>query len=174
MNILRRCVQSVPMDSEWMIGNLTHILEDVFNDSRNDSHLEMHHLEQMLEHEQQRKRQAMEAFFDKRISSADFQFMNQQCDSCIADISDRIASVQNRQESQLPCTDDWGVIRNIMTGETATDDFYGNLLQDMTIYHDGRVEVILNGLSARWIFLLPSASRRTQLEERNCACGGDI
>ena len=39
-------------------------------------------------------------------------------------------------------------------GEKDSDDFYGRLLHHMTLQSDGKVEVSLNLLPARWYFVL--------------------
>lgn len=45
-------------------------------------------------------------------------------------------------------------ITGIVSGRTANDAFYGYLLQQMTVYQDGRVEVALNLLPAKWTYVL--------------------
>ena len=45
-------------------------------------------------------------------------------------------------------------IKSIVKGERDSDDFYGRLLHHMTLHSDGKVEVSLNLLPARWYFVL--------------------
>ena len=45
-------------------------------------------------------------------------------------------------------------ITGVVSGQTADDIFYGQLLHQMTVYQDGRVEVALNFLPAKWIYVL--------------------
>ena len=45
-------------------------------------------------------------------------------------------------------------IKSIVKGERGSDDFYGRLLHHMTLHSDGKVEVSLNLLPARWYFVL--------------------
>jgi len=45
-------------------------------------------------------------------------------------------------------------ITGIVSGQTADDSFYGRLLHHMTVYRDGRVEVALNLLPAKWVYVL--------------------
>ena len=51
-------------------------------------------------------------------------------------------------------TDIRAAITGIVSGRTADDDFYGHLLQQMSVYRDGRVEVALNLLPAKWVYVL--------------------
>lgn len=56
-------------------------------------------------------------------------------------------------------------IRQIVTGES--DDFCGQLLDRMTVYADGRVEVALKLLPSRWFFLLEGVRKFcTQMGEQ--------
>ena len=85
MDILKRSVQSVQMDSDGIIRNLTRITADVLKDTRDTVLLQT-------------------------------------------------------------------TIADIVNGKTATDDFYGHLLQCLTISRSGRVEVTLQSLPVRWIY----------------------
>lgn len=167
MDILKRSVQAVRIDVEGMNRNLTRIVEEVLRDSQDDSSAESHRLERALEAENKKKQRAMEEFFDKTISKSDFQFINQRCDSTITQLQERLAVLQRHQapnfRAQGVCRDVRAVIRSIITGETADDDFYGRLLHHMTVSGDGRVEVVLNFLPARWFYVLDG------LTEYECA-----
>ena len=69
-----------------------------------------------------------------------------------------MAAIQKRQmldtQSKGARRDIRAAVRGIVTGETADGNFYGRLLHHMTVHSDGRVEVALKLLPARWTFLL--------------------
>lgn len=157
MDILKRSVKAVQMDPEAIIRDLTCIVEEVFRDSKEGSS-EIRKLERVLEAEREKKQHALEALFARTISPTDFQFINQRCDSTISRLQDQLTNIQKRQtpdtRSKGNCRDIRAAIQNIVTGETADPDFYGRLLHHMTVFSDGRVEVALNLLPARWSYAL--------------------
>ena len=71
---------------------------------------------------------------------------------------EKIAAIKQRQtlntDTQTLKPDIRAAITGIVSGRTADDDFYGHLLQQMTVYRDGRVEVALNLLPAKWVYVL--------------------
>ena len=158
MDILKRSVQAVEMDAEGIICNLTRIVESVLKDSQGSSKSERRQLERELEREKEKKQRTLEAFFDRAISKADLQFMNLRCDNRITQISDQIAAIEKREELDPQSggvkKDVREAIKNIVKGEMAADDFYGHLLHHMTVDSGGRVEVALNLLPARWVYVL--------------------
>ncbi len=158
MDILRRSVDAVQMDREGVIRSLTRVVEDVLKDSQNELGPEKRRLEHELEVEKEKKQRAMEAYFDATITKKDLQFMNERCDARIEQIQNQLSAIEKRQaldtQSKGARKDIRAAIRGIVSGETADDDFYGHMLHHMTVYRDGRVEVALNLLPARWYFLL--------------------
>lgn len=151
MDMLKRSVQAVQMDSEALVRNLSRIVAEVLKDSQEEKKTEQRRLERELEGERVKKQRVLEEFFDHAISKADFQFLNERFDQRIAQISEQITVME--QNTRLK-PDVSTAIRGIINGETAAEDFYGQLLQCMTVDRNGRVEVVLNFLPARWIYLL--------------------
>ena len=73
-------------------------------------------------------------------------------------VQEKITAIKQRQtlntDTQTLKPDIRTAITGIVSGRTADDDFYGHLLQQMTVYRDGRVEVALNLLPAKWVYVL--------------------
>ena len=73
-------------------------------------------------------------------------------------VQEKIAAIKQRQtlntNTQTLKPDIRAAITGIVSGRTADDDFYGHLLQQITVYRDGRVEVALNLLPAKWVYVL--------------------
>jgi len=158
MDILKRSVAAVELDREEVIRNLTRIVEGVLKDSRDDGSADLRRLNRELEGEREKKQRALEEFFDRTISKADFQFMNERCDRKITQIQAQIAVIekQSRPDTQAADLKEGipEVITSIVKGERGGDDFYGRLLHHMTLRRNGKVEVSLNSLPARWCFVL--------------------
>jgi hypothetical protein len=158
MDILRRSVASIELDREGVIRNLAGIVESVLKGHRDDDSTALRKLNRELEGEKEKKQRALEEFFERTISKADFRFMNERCDRKITQIQEQIAAFEKRCK---PYTDAIGlkkdiqdVIESIVKGKTATDDFYCHLLHHMTIHSNGKAEVSLNLLPTRWYFAL--------------------
>ena len=172
MDILKRSVEAVALDREGVIRNLTRIVEGVLKDSRDDGSAEERRLNRELEEEKEKKQRALEEFFDRTISKADFQFINERCDRKIAQIQERITAIEKRRTLVTQTTgvkkDVREVIRSIVKGERDSDDFYGRLLHHMTLHGDGTVEVSLNLLPARWYFVLDGLAEYEQNKVVQC------
>jgi len=163
MDILKRSVAAVELDREEVIRNLTSIVEGVLRGSIDDGIADLRRLNRELEGEKEKKQRALEEFFDRTISKSDFRFMNERCDSKIAQIQEQISVIEKRRKLVIRTTgvkkDVREAIKGIVKGERASDDFYGHLLHRMTIYSDGKVEVSLNLLPTRWYFVLDSLAQ---------------
>ena len=158
MDILKRAVAAVELNREEVIRNLTRIVEGVLKDSRDDGSADLRRLNRELEGEKEKKQRALEEFVDRTITKADFQFMNERCDRKIAQIQEQIVVIEKRRKLDTQTTgvkkDVREAIKSIVKGERDSDDFYGRLLHHMTLHSDGKVEVSLNLLPARWYFVL--------------------
>ena len=95
---------------------------------------------------------------DVAFSKADYQRAKARCESEMNRVQEKIAAIKQRQtlntDTQTLKPDIRAAITGIVSGRTADDDFYGHLLQQMTVYRDGRVEVALNLLPAKWVYVL--------------------
>lgn len=116
------------------------------------------------------KQNTLEEFLNQSISKADYQFMNERYDAQIAQMQEKLSAIEKRQKLDTKTNgvqrDIKAAIRKIVTGEK-TDDFCGQLLQSMTVYADGRVEVALKLLPSRWLFLLEGVQKfRSQIGEQ--------
>ena len=59
-------------------------------------------------------------------------------------------------------------VESILSGETDSEVFYKNILDQMIVYRDGKVEVRLNLLPMKWAFVLERMARiQRQLQEEN-------
>ena len=115
-------------------------------------------LELELEKLQARNDTIHDRFFDESITKADYQRAKARCESEMNRVQEKIAAIKQRQtlntDTQTLKPDIRAAITGIVSGRTADDDFYGHLLQQMTVYRDGRVEVALNLLPAKWVYVL--------------------
>ena len=158
MDILRRSVNAVTLDKKAIISNLTRIVESVLASGEDSGEQELRRLELELEKLQARNDTIHDRFFDETITKADYQRAKARCESEMNRVQEKITAIKQRQalntDTQTLKPDIRAAITGIVTGRTADDAFYGHLLQQMTVYQDGRVEVALNLLPAKWTYVL--------------------
>lgn len=168
MDIVRQAVQSVQMDTESIIANLTCIVSSVLQDSQNDSNKEQQRLNCELEREEAKKQKALESFLEQDITKADVQFINQRCDVRILEIQEQLKKIQWDQRindtAKNPEEEIRQAIRSMVQGECEEDDFYVRLLDHITVFQDGRAEVILRFLPVQWIYIVHGKETVTQGE----------
>lgn len=158
MDILRRSVEAVTLDKKAIISDLTRIIERVLSNSADDGQVELQRLELDLEKLQKRSDTILDRFLDQTIGKADFQRARSRCEAEITQTQERIEAIRQRQkldtDTKMLKPDIRAAITDIVSGQTTDDSFYGRLLHHMTVYRDGRVEVVLNLLPARWVYVL--------------------
>ena len=158
MDLLRRSVNDVTLDKKAIISNLARIVESVLTSGEDSGEQELRRLELEFEKRQARNDTIHDRFFDESITKADYQRAKARCESEMNRVQEKIAAIKQRQtlntDTQTLKPDIRAAITGIVSGRTADDDFYGHLLQQMTVYRDGRVEVALNLLPAKWVYVL--------------------
>lgn len=86
--------------------------------------------------------------------------MNAEYDHCIAELIKKIAVAEKYEN--LPydtATLEKNIhskVMGIVSGETASDNFYGSLLDHITAYPDRHLEVYLKLLPTKWTYALES------------------
>lgn len=158
MDILQRSVEAVTLDKKAIISDLTRIIERVLFNSADDGQVELQRLELELEKLQKRSDAILDRFLDQTIGKADFQRARSRCEAEITQTQEKIEAIRQRQkldtDTKMLKPDIRAAITGIVSGQTADDSFYGRLLHHMTVYRDGRVEVALNLLPAKWVYVL--------------------
>ena len=158
MDLLRRSVSAVTLDKKSIISSLTRVVESVLASGEDSGEQELRRLELEFEKLQARSDAILDRFLDESISKEDYQRVKARCESEMNRVQEKIAAIKQRQtlntDTQTLKPDIRAAITGIVSGRTADDDFYGHLLQQMTVYRDGRVEVALNLLPAKWVYVL--------------------
>ena len=158
MDILKQTLQDVEMDREEVIQSLVQLIETVLKNERNSGEARLHRLERELEEKRVKKERLLELLLCGTISDEDYRLMNERFNARIGHLQKELDGLKMREQETGAAEEKTevvrAVIRDIVTGERADGDFYGRLLRQMTIFGDGRVEVSLAGLPARWLFTL--------------------
>ena len=84
--------------------------------------------------------------------------MNERYDQELAALEQRMQAVREKQklcyDASSLADDIRQKVRAIVCGETDSKVFYKNILDHMTVYRGGRVELRLNLLPQKWVFVL--------------------
>ena len=95
---------------------------------------------------------------DQELEETDFCVLNQRCNERIARLEREYQVVRRRcvetGAEPIKTAELAAVIRKNLSASAENDDFYSRLLDHMTVCSDGSVEVVLRGLSARWVFVM--------------------
>jgi hypothetical protein len=102
--------------------------------------------------------------------------MNEKYDADISLTADKISAIRKKQSLSYSCTDMKVDVRkaveSIVNCKERQDNFYGSLLDKMVVHGDNRVEVLLNLLPTKWMYVIESLKdiqRRTG-EGKKAAC----
>ena len=154
MELLRRCVQAVPMDWTEFAHHLAGVVGEILWEEENGTEGKRRRLERDMEETRRKKEQVLEAYLDGKLSEADALFLNGNCDRKLEQLErEQSAAGQTEGGAGVPTKEDiCTAVLKIVRGEAENERFFGRLLDHMTVWPDGRVEVLLCRLSAKWIF----------------------
>ena len=98
--------------------------------------------------------------------------MNERYDKQIGELQERLQAVKTREQIHYETgslkNDVRKQVTNMVSGLTESEIFYKNVLDQMIVYPDQRVEVKLNLLPQKWIFVLEKLSDlKNQSNHRN-------
>jgi site-specific DNA recombinase len=176
MNILKQTVSSLFVDKRAIIENITDIAAGVISDSESSEQLNLDKLQKHMQDLTQKKKNVLDAFFSKDITKDEMRMMNEKYDVDISLTADKISAVKKKQSLSFSCTDMKADVRkaveSIVNCKERQDNFYGSLLDKMVVHGDNRVEVLLNLLPTKWMYVIESLKdiqRRTG-EGKKAAC----
>ena len=138
MEIVRQSVSMLDLDAQAVICDITRmVLEAILSSQSNQPSAEQ--LKKELKKIETKKKDVLDAFFSKTISQNDMKLMNTEYDYRISELTEKIA-IEEKQKSLLYDTDALeknirAKVTDIISGETVSLNFYGNLLDHITPYH---------------------------------------
>ena len=176
MNILKQTVSSLSVDKKAVIENITNIVAEVIRGSESSEQLNLEKLEKQMQDLTEKKKSVLDAFFSQNITKDEMRMMNEKYDADISLTADRITAAKKRKGLFYSCLDMKADVRksvdSIVNCKEQQDNFYGSLLDKMVVYGDERVEVSLNSLPTKWIYVIESLKdiqkRTGNTEEVHC------
>lgn len=171
MEMVRQSVGMLKINTDSVISNITQIVIEAIQASQDNSQVNAEKLKKELTQIEEKKKSMLDAFFARSISKDDMKLMNAEYDRRISELTDKIGLAEKREslsyDTQTLSKDIHAKVTSVVSGETATDHFYGNLLDHITAYPDRRMEVHLKLLPTKWTYVLESL---TDIKKRTESC----
>jgi len=172
MDMLKQSLNTVRMDKKWIINNVTSIAMDAITNCERDDLDSAEKLQYEMEQIMEKKQNVLDAFFSKNITKEDMRMMNERYDKQMGELQERLQAVKAREQIHYETgslkSDVRKQVTDMVSGLTESEIFYKNVLDQMVVYPDQRVEVKLNLLPQKWTFVLEKLSTlKNQSNHRN-------
>lgn len=158
MDILRQGIQSLQMDTDWIIRNVSELALEAIREGETESADTEEHLQYQIDQLTKKKEAVLDAFFSQTVTKEEMRLMNERYDQELAALEQRMQAVREKQklcyDASSLAEDVRQKVKAIVCGETDSEVFYKNILDHMTVYRGGRVELHLNLLPQKWGFVL--------------------
>ena len=158
MDILRQGIQSLQMDTDWIIRNVSALALEAIREGETESADTEDQLQYQIDQLTKKKEAVLDAFFSQTVTKEEMRLMNERYDQELAALEQRMQAVREKQklcyDASSLADDVRQKVKAIVCGETDSDVFYKNILDHMTVYRGGRVELRLNLLPQKWVFVL--------------------
>ena len=158
LSILKQSISSLQMDRELLIRQMTAIVIDALQADTLENPDAAEKLEQEIEWLSQKKARAIDAFLSETITADDLILIRKRYEQELESLQIRLAKQHIPHIPPKFLTEDINKhITDIVNGNTASEMFYKNILDQMMIYKDKRIEVRLNLVPQKWIYVLEPA-----------------
>jgi len=158
MDILKQSLATLKLDREGIINNITAIALEAIQVGEEDNRDRPEELEHEINQLNKKKADVLDAFFSKQITKEEMNLVNQKYDEELERLQQRLEAVRAKEnivyETQQLREDVFQQVSAIVKGETNSEVFYKNVLDHMVVHKDRKVEVFLNFLPQRWMFVL--------------------
>ena len=172
LDMIKQAVAALDIDRKWIADNVTAIATEAILAGERGSVDSADKLTHELEQLTKKKEDVLDAFFSKNITKEEMRMMNERYDKQLAGLQARLNAVREKEKLRYDtdqlATDVRRQVSDILSGETDSEVFYKNILDQMVVYQDSRVEVRLNLLPMKWVFVLERLSRlKDQIQGEN-------
>ena len=158
MEVLKQSLTSLQIDSRWIIQRVVDITMEAIQAEETDTTDNMDRLEFEIGQLMKKKENVLEAFFTKSITKEEMRMMNARYDKELAELNNRMDVVKSRRRIVYEISTLQDDIRkhiiSILSSDQDSEVFLKNVLDHMVVFQDKRIEVHLNLLPHKWIFVL--------------------
>jgi site-specific DNA recombinase len=158
MLILQRTVESLQLDKNEIISNVTSIVRSVVEQREDNGKDDLEKLQSKLILLGERKQGLIDVYLAKDINKAEFRDMSTRYDAEMKELKQQIASIKKREGPCYSCDslmkDVTDTVKKLVFGNMQDDNFYSSLLQKMVVYRGYEIEVFLNLLPYKWTYVI--------------------
>lgn len=148
MQMLKTAIQSLPMDVDTVIRNVTELALEAILMGHTAARDDPHRLRQELDRVQQKKDTVMDAYFSKEISKEDMISFTEKYEQQLSGLRKRLEEAQKRKDTNQDFAALKAQIQTevsaIAKGETGSEVFYKTILESLTVFKNRRMELRLN------------------------------
>lgn len=165
MDALTKAIKSIPMDFNWVIQNLTTIVNSAISSS-DDPMDDAQKLQRQIQQIMKKKEATIDAFLSGALTKEELQHMKKLYDERLAPLNERLLACKKaKKPTQAQIQSDLQKqIKSIVTCRRVADPFYKALLEKVVIQKDGTFQVRLNNIPQVWHFELQY--HKTSQEEK--------
>lgn len=163
MDMLRQALRTLQIDRTWIIDNVTNIALETLRSNENSYRDSEDKLLYEIEQITKKKENVLDAFFSKNITIEEMRMMKERYDNQLDGLQERLQAVKEQERSNN-VTDTLKEtiqkqVTDMMSGFTESEIFYKNVLDQIVVYPDRRVELKLKLLPQRWVFIFETMKK---------------
>lgn len=161
LELVRRSVQMLGLDRASMADRITRLVLEARERTRGEEHSQRRRLLGQREALQTKKIAALDAFLSGQLGADDLALMKGEYDRQLAALEQDLRAAEGRdhgpEDPALGEAELRARVSAILEGPSATDGFYGLLLDRITAFPGRRLEVGLKGVPGLWRFELETS-----------------
>lgn len=178
MDILKQSLASLQMDEEGIIRNVTDLAVEAVRAGEEQAGDRPEALEHQIELLSKKKADVLDAFFSRQITKDEMKLVNERYDRELEELRGKLAAARSKEgiscETEELKRDVRERVTALLSGETDSEVFYKNVLDHMVVYRDRRVEVCLNLLPQKWVFILENLREINRILEEKVPEEGSV
>ena len=162
LDMLKQAVAALNVDRKWIADNVTALALEAIQATEQGSADSADKLEHEMEQLTKKKEDVLDAFFSQSITKEEMRRMNERYDKEISGLQTRLDAVREKEKLRYDTGQLGADVRKqvnaMLSGDTDSEVFYKNILDQMIVYKDCHVELRLNLLPIKWVFVLERLS----------------
>ncbi len=163
LDMLKQAVAALNLDRNWIADNVTALAVEAIQAGEQGSAENAEKLEHEMEQLTKKKEDVLDAFFSRSITKEEMRMMNARYDRQLAGLQTRLDAVREKEKLRYDTGQLSADVRKrvnaMLSGDTDSEVFYKNILDHMVVYPNCQVEVRLNLLPMKWVFVLERLAR---------------
>ena len=147
MQMLKTAIRSLPLDSNYIINNVTTFVLEAIQDGETGTGDDPQRLAFELKRVQQKKEAVMDSYFSGEITKDDMQAMNRKYNKQLEELECRQEEAELRQqekrESKALRAAIQAEVSGILNGEIESEVFCKTMLESLIVFKDRHMELRL-------------------------------